>query len=656
MLKRALIYFSFTLSILLISCSPKHSEIVLAEFGDSNVKMGEFEKAYVKNAGDIQQARADSLNKLKNFLDLYVNFKMKLRDAKIRGYENNTDLMDELNSYKKQVGVTFILEKNIVDPGVEELYNRRKWELKVSHIMIRPDSAGEEAARLKAVAILDSIKNGVSFEDLAKRNSQDFYSAPIGGDIYYITAGMLPAEFEDACYSTAPGNVYPHVVKTKYGYHVIKVTDKIERVPKIRASHILVSFKSGKGERDTAEAKARIDSVKMMLNNGADFAELAGKYSDDPGSKDKGGDLGMFERRMMVKEFDETAFNLKVGEISDVIKTNFGYHIIKLTEKALYPTLEEDRENLKKIFRQLRYQTQYENLVDSLKNKYAYKLNGQSYSQLMNKCDSIKVGAENKQLDEIKNLPLYTYANTGVTISEFWKKMAESQDYNNKIVTADLLTSAINKFSGDELLEKEAMNLEKNNEAFASLMDDYKNGIFIFKLQEDEIWNNISIDSVKLYNYYEKNKDKYVWPDRVSFSEIYTRKDSLANYYLTELNSGAVFDTLAAKYTERPGFKTKAGRYELTDAKSNQLAAEAGKLNKPGDYSSVISNAGGYSIIRLNFKEPSRLKTFEEARAEVSGAFQEAESKRLEEEYLGSLKRRYNPIFYYDELKTAFKE
>jgi peptidyl-prolyl cis-trans isomerase SurA len=581
---------------------------------------------------------------------------MKLRDAQVRGYDNNTELMNELNDYKKQVGVTFILEKNIVDPGVEKLYNRRKWELRVSHIMIRPDSAGEQAAKLKAVAILDSIKNGESFEELAKRNSQDFYSAPIGGDIFYITAGMLPSEFEDASYATAPGNVYPEVVKTKYGYHIIKVTDKIERVPKIRASHILVSFKTGKGERDTIEAKARIDSVKMMLNNGADFAELAGKYSDDPGSKDKGGDLGFFERRMMVKEFDETAFKLKVGEISDVIKTNFGYHIIKLTEKAPYPALEEDRENLKKMFRQLIYQAEYDNLVDSLKAKYAYKLNGQSYSQFVEKCDSLKVGTESTNLDEIKNLPLYTYANNTVTISDFWNKISASQDYTNKIVTADLLTNAIKKISGDELLEQEAMNLEKNNEAFASLMDDYKNGIFIFKLQEDEIWNKISVDSVKLYNFYEENKDKYVWSERVSFSEIYSRKDSLANHYLDELNSGANFDTLAAKYTERPGFKNKAGRYELTDAKSNQLAAEAEKLQKPGDYSSVINNAGGFSIVRLNYKEPSRLKTFEEARAEVSGAFQEAESKRLEQEYLDNLKKRYTPIFYYDELKEAFKE
>ena len=580
MVTRAIIYFSFVLSLLLISCSPKHSEIVLAEIADSDLKMGEFEDAYTKNAGGLEQAKTDSLNKLKNFLDLYVNFKMKLRDAAVRGYENDSELMNELTDYKKKVGVTYILEKQIVDPGVQDLYNRRKWELRVSHIMIRPDSAGEEAARLKTVTILDSVKKGTSFDELAKRNSQDYFSAPLGGDIFYVTSGLLPAEFEDACYKTAAGKVYPEVVKTRYGYHIIKVTEKRERIPKIKASHILVDFNNSSGEMDTVAAKATIDSVKMMLNSGSDFAQLASQYSEDPGSKANGGDLGFFERRMMVKEFDEAAFNLKVGEVSDVVKSNFGYHIIKLTEKAPLPSLDEERENLKKIYKQTKYQEEYDKLVDSLRNKYSYKLNGQNYSLFIEKSDSVKVGDENPKMDEIKDLPLYTYANKAVKISDFWQKMGAAQDFANRIVNADLLTTAVKKVSGDDLLEQEALNLEKTNASFASLMEDYKNGIFIFKLQEDEIWNKISIDSVKLYDFYQNTKEKYVWPDRVSFSEIFTRKDSLAQAYLTQLNSGANFDTLASKFTERPGFKEKAGRFDLADAKSTQLALEADKIEK----------------------------------------------------------------------------
>lgn len=656
MIARALIYFSFLISFLLISCAPKQSEIVLAEIGDSELKMGEFENAYVKNAGGIEQAKSDSLGKLKNFLDLYVNFKMKLRDASVRGYEKDEELMNELNEYKKKVGVTYLLEKEIVEPGIMDLYNKRKLELRVSHIMIRPDSAGDDVAKAKAAAILDSIKNGISFEELAMRNSQDFYSAPLGGDIFYVTAGLLPAEFEDACYKTPAGKIYPEILKTKFGQHIIKVTDKRSRVPKIKASHILVDFNNSNGEMDSVAAKATIDSVKMLLNSGADFDQLASQYSEDPGSKDKGGDLGFFERRMMVKEFDEAAFNLNVGQVSDVVRSNFGYHIIKLTEKAPLPTLEEERENLKKIYKQTRYQAEYDKLTDSLRNKYSYKLNGQTYSSLLDKTGSIKVGDENFDLGEIKDLPLYTFANQTITSSNFWQKLSVHTDFINKTLNSELLTTAVKKISEEDLLEREALNLEKTNPAFADLMDDYKNGIFIFKLQEDEIWNKITVDSIKLYDFYEVNKEKYVWPDRVSFSEIVTRKDSLAKLYLNQLNSGAEFDTLAKKFTERPGFKEKAGKYDLVDSKSSLLAIEADKIQNPGGYSSIINNAGGYSILRLNSRELSRTKTFDEARAEVSGAYQEYESKRLENEYIDSLKKRYKPVIFYDKLDKAFKD
>jgi parvulin-like peptidyl-prolyl isomerase len=234
--------------------------------------------------------------------------------------------------------------------------------------------------------------------------------------------------------------------------------------------------------------------------------------------------------------------------------------------------------------------------------------------------------------------------------------MNASADFTNRIVTSDLLASAIKKFSSDDLLEQEALNLEKTNTAFASLMNDYKSGIFIFKLQEDEIWNQISIDSTKLYDFYKQTKEKYLWPDRVSFSEIFTKKDSLAKVYLSQLSAGANFDTLAFKYTERPGYKDKAGKFDLVDAKSTQLAMETDKLKLPGEYSSTISNAGGYSIVKLNSKEPARPKSFEEAKAEVSGAFQESESKRLEREYLDKLRQRYNPVIHYDEVEKAFKE
>ena len=657
MYKKLILLSSFVIVFLLISCSPKHSEIILSKYDDNAVTMGEFEKQYEKNAGSLEAAKKDSLSKYKNFLELYTNFKMKLRDAVVRGYGNDPELNKELLDYKKKVGVTFLLEKKIVDPGIRDLYNKRKWELRVSHIMIVPDSSGEEAAKKLAQSVLDSIKAGADFSEMAARYSKDRYSSKVGGDIYYFTAGQLPEEFESAAYSLQPGEMYPDLVRSKYGYHILKLTDKRERVPQVRASHILIGFKDANGKIDSAAARAKIDSILVKARSDSDFAKLAEEYSQDPGSAKKGGDLGVFQRRQMVKEFDEAVFDLKkVGDISNVIKTQFGYHIIKLTEKAPLPSFEEEKEELTNLFKKTRYQAAYDAMLDSLRSKYNYKLNQQTFDTVLKGSDTLKIGKVPSNFDDIKNLTLFSFADTGTSVGDFFSILNESSDFQNKFLKKDVFQNAVNKISGDLLLDHEALNLEKTDSTFADLMNDYRNGIYIFKLQEDEVWNKINVDSAKLYNYYLDTKDKYMWPDRVEYKEIFSRNDSLINHYYTLLKNGEEFDSLAMKYTERPGFKEKAGHYDLQDVKQSQLATEANKLQNAGDFSEPIKNAGGYSIVMLVKKDPSHPKTFEEAKPEVSGAFQEAESKRLENNYIESLKKLYEPVYYYDELPKAFTD
>ena len=655
MLFRSTILFTLALAFVLSSCTPQHADLVVAKFGDSEIKMNEFENAYIKNIGSYDAAKKDSLSKLKSFLDLYLNFKMKLRDAEVRGYGEDTALKQELTDYKVKVGVTYLLEKDIVEPGINDLYNKKKWELRVSHLMIRPDSSGEEAARKLTQAILDSIKNGKSFEGMVSKYSQDSFSKKDGGDIFYVTAGQLPVEFEDAAYNTPKGQVYPFVVRTKYGFHIIKVTDKKERVPQIRASHILVAFNNGKGVPDTAYAKAKLDTVLKALKSGEEFGKVAMQYSDDTGSKQQGGDLNFFERRMMVREFDEAAFNLSVGQVSDVVKTNFGYHIIKVTDKKPYPTFEEDKENLKKIYKQSRYQGEYDSLIARLKIKYNFKINDNNLHYIASKSDSVKIGGDHPKMAEIKETEVLSYAGKSIKAQEFLNKLNGSNDYLNKLITYDLLKSSANKFGADYLLDEEALNLEKTNAEFASLMEDYRNGIFIFKLQDEEVWSKINFDSTKLYNYYTSTKSNYLFPDRINFSEIFSHKDSLINHYYGLLKKGVDFDSIATKYTERPGYAEKAGNYGLVEINNSPLSEEANKLKNSGDYSNPFADAGGFSIVKLVAKEPSRVKTFEEAKAEVSGAFQESESRRLEQEYIDKLKNKYKAVIHYDNLEQAFK-
>jgi peptidyl-prolyl cis-trans isomerase SurA len=645
-----------TSALLFISCSTEHSNILIGKFSDTEITMSEFEKAYTKNVGSKEKAISDGYDDYKNFADLYINFKMKLRDAQVRGYHNDESLKEELNEYKRKVGASYILEKNLVEPALRKLFDLRKEEIRASHLMIRstPERDSEES-RVLAQALLDSIKSGqATFEELVERHSDDQFSKPKGGDIFYFTAAQLPIEFEEAAYKTAYGEIYPEVVQTNFGSHIIKVTDRKNRLPKIRASHILASYSNEAGEIDSAAAYSKINSVMQLLKNGEDFAQVAKEHSDDTGSKENGGDLGLFERRMMVQEFDEAAFNLKVGEISDIVQTGFGYHIIKLTEIPDLPTFEEEKENLRNIYKRLRYPEDHKKLITSLREKYDFQINQTTMDRIIGYADSTKIGAEYPAMDEVGNEIVFTFADFKYNFKDFYEKLKSEPTNIGKLFSTEVLTTAANKISEELLLEEEAMTLDRSNPEFAALMEDYRNGIYIFKLQEEEVWNKVQLDSIRLAEFYEKNKDKYVFPDRVTYSELFVRIKEAAERYLEEIRNGADFDSLVINFTERSGMKEKNGRYELQAVGTTEFSKAVSELS-PGEFTEVIPNTGGFSILRLDLKEPSRVKTFDEARAEVSGAFQEAESKRLEQDYIQRLKLIYKPVINYDKLHLAFE-
>jgi peptidyl-prolyl cis-trans isomerase SurA len=344
-----------------------------------------------------------------------------------------------------------------------------------------------------------------------------------------------------------------------------------------------------------------------------------------------------------------------VGQVSNVVKTNFGLHIIKLTEKQPYPTFEADRDNLKNLLKRSRYNDLYAELINNYKKEFNYSSNEAVVQQMIGYNDSTVIGSDMKGTEDIGGKAIFSFTNHTETVNDFYSKLRSDSEFSGKKFTADYLNKGIKKFSEQMLLEEKANVLDKTDLQFADLMKDYQNGIFIFKLQEEEVWNKVQVDSVKLLNFYQQNMQKYKWDDRVSYTEIYAKKDSVIKHYYSLLKSGENFDSLAAK-TERTQVKEKKGKYDLQVVGSNEFSKVVNGLSKVGDYTEPIANTGGFSILRLDTKEPARLKTFEEAKAEVSGAFQEFESKRLENGYIDSLKKKYSPVIYYDELRKAFKQ
>ncbi len=656
MLLRTFAFLSIAFAFVFYSCSPQNSQVI-AKFGNQDIGLKEFEKAYAANEGGLEKAKQDSLAKMKNYLNLYVNFRMKLRDAYVRGYEKDSSLQAEIENYKKKIGVTYIIDHQLVDPAIKKLYNKRKWEFRVSYLLIRPQPNKAQALKEKADNILDSLKNGADWDMMVKKYSEDKYTSSDGGDIFYFTAGELPPALEDAMYATEPGHVYPKVIDTQFGYIILKVTEKRERRPEIRASHIMIAFYNASNKLDSTGAWAKIDTVLQKLKEGADFAQLAKEYSQDPGSKSQGGDLGFFQIRRMVKPFADAAFNLKkIGDISGIVESKYGYHIIKLTGIKPYPAFDEVESTLKKIYEKSRYQADYDSLIAKLESKYNYRLDAGTIHSLSQNTDTLMAGQTNPVLEKMKNDTVFTYTGQYYSVNDLLNYISKDNDVKNKKLIPEILNGEINKAAGEAMLEHEADGLDKTDSGFASIMDDYRNGVYIFKLQEDEVWSKIKSDSTELYNYYLKNKDAYLTSPAVSFREIFTRSDSVIKLCYNLLNHGADMDSLAVKYTERPGFKAKHGLWENVDTASTELSIVANKLTKPGDYSKPIKTDGGFSIVELVKKIPVRPKTFEEAKPELAGAYQEIKIKELEKNYLDRLDKIYQPKIYYDKLEEAFKD
>jgi peptidyl-prolyl cis-trans isomerase SurA len=661
MSKYSKLLFIIAFTALISACSYDSSKVIVAEYDDSKISLSEFEQAYLKNTGNLEAAKKDSISALKNFLDLYVNYKMKLKDADVRGYKTDPALQKEITDYKVAIGQTLYLEKELFDPWMKNLYERRKKEYRVSHIFLVPDSSrNEEQTVAFAKELIQRIKNGDDFGKLAAEYSKDNYTKGRGGDVYYVVSGnIVSPSLDDAVYSIkSAGEVYPEPVKSSFGYHIIKVTDIVKRKPFIKALHILAAFKDSTGTTDSVKALAKIKDVEARIKAGEDFKELAKKYSDDPGSGKRGGDLGKFERGKMVMEFDDAAFKLNKDEISSIIKTQFGYHIIKVYEIGELPTFEEDKENLKDLFQRTRYKNEYDILVDTLKVKYGFKLNETTLQNIIDVKDTTKLTVDFKGMELSKKFgkdELFVMKSDLYSVDSLLAYMTRQKNMLLKPISKGLITDALYFYTTSLALRYKSLEFDKENKDFAALMDDYESGVYLFKLLEDEVWNKIEIDSVSLFNYWNSTKEKYNYGDRVKYNFLYSKNDSTIYNFYSMLKSGAEFDTLMTKNIDKRELGNRINEKDFVDAQSDELSIAANRLETDGDYSAPLKYKDGWAIVRLVAKDGAREKTFEEAKAEASSLYQESESKRLENDFINSLKVKYKPVLNYEELERAFK-
>jgi len=636
---------------------------VVAEIGDYELTLGEYEEQFIRNNGGEIVAQRSSQEERREFLDLLIKYRLKVLEARDRGFDEDEEIQQELEEYRNSLAVPYLTERALIDPAIKDLYDKRKEEVRAAHILIRieNDSLGRPdslAAKRRALDVLNQAKSGVPFDSLVRTYSDDKGTIPRGGDLLWFTAGMTVPAFDDAVYELEKGEICNYLVRTMFGYHIVKLIDRQPARGEIKVSHILVRLPEG-AAADTVAAWTKANSILDSLRSGETFADLAIRNSEDPGSGANGGDLGWVGRRKFVPDFELVAFELGVNELSRPVRTQFGYHIITVTDERPPRSFEDSRQELKDLYRRYSYDRDNQKFLDKVLDKYSVAVDEDVTKAVIRVVDTTATtsapGWYNKIPDGLKKRSWITMDDADITVDDAIRIIERDQELQSKALNRAGLASVAQTVGRKKALELETRNLEDRFPEFAKLMREYREGVLLFRAEQEAVWNNVKVEEEPLREYWKSQASEYTWPDRVRFSEIFVTTDSLAQVLSDSLKAGVSFDELAERHTQRSGYKQKKGEWGFQPLDANELAEAASKAGV-GAVEGPMKFQYGYSIIKVTDTDKAREKTFEEAQSEVSSRFQEYESKRLEREWIDSLKEKFGVDVNEDLLKQAFTD
>jgi peptidyl-prolyl cis-trans isomerase SurA len=466
----------------------QESNSVLFTINNKPYYTQEFLDTYKKN---LKVTKSNNEN-IKDYLKLFIDYKLKIEEAKSIGLDTIQKFKNEVQQYKNQLIVPYIKNDSLTNNLVKQAYNRLTKEVNVSHILIflNPTIKGKDtlAAYNKLLEARNEILSGAKFEEVAKKYSQDPTVKQNGGNIGYFTALQLVYPFENQAYNT-PVNSVSMPFRTKFGYHILKVNAIRKNRGEVEVAHIMI-------RNNTTNGKQRIDSIyHILMNKNADFYDLAKKVSEDRASAINGGRLKKFGTGKMIESFTNVAFSLKnENEISKPFKSKFGWHIIKLIKKYPVESFEVLKPKLtSQVKRDARFKVVNETLFKKLNKQFNVKTDTFALNQFSK--DHYKLHPEkfNKVL---------------LTI--------EGKEYNQKDFVLFLnrqnqknIATAYKKFKQNKVLDYYKNFVEETNPDFVKMFSEFKDGMLLFDLLENKVWEK-SKDSLGLQNFYENfKKNKY---------------------------------------------------------------------------------------------------------------------------------------------------
>ncbi len=632
-------------------------ERILLEIDNEKITADEFLHIYTKNNTDANALNYAAMNE---YMDLFVNFRLKVHEAQMLGLDTMPSFIQELSGYRSQLAQPYLTDKKVEEELVLEAYERMKFDVNVSHILIKLDENASPEDTLKAWnkinEVYKKLQKGGDFVKLAKEYSQDESVVMNDGNLGWRTVFGLVYEFETEMYNTPVGQ-YSKPFRTRFGYHILKVNDKRPSKGKYKVAHIMKLVPKDAGNNLDVTAKETMEELHVRLLAGEDFEALADEYSEDRRSAENGGQIGWVTvGGKMIKEFEDAVFALdNPGDISPILKTSYGYHIIKLLEIEPIKSFDELKSEIKsKISNTARTSKSRESVIQTLIKEYdvkTYEKNAAYFYKIVT--DSIFAGSWS--IDENIDLskPLLSFNDrlyTQKDFADYLMKFNRKQTPQNVIIFVD---NSYKSFINKMIIMYEEEILEDKYPAFKYLIKEYHDGILLFELTDKTVWSKAITDTVGLNNFYENNKNNYMWSTRYEV-KTYKCKDakvcsSVNKSFMKNVPQEKVF----AKINKKDSVAVVLDQTELCEKGVKPMVDKLIKehnIPETAGYKKVITNTDKNTVTVINVRGPE-VKSLNEAKGIITADYQNF----LEKEWLKELHSKYKVVVHDDVLRSISK-
>ncbi|MDR0801284.1 peptidylprolyl isomerase [Fluviicola sp.] len=643
MKKQLLLTFGILLSVQSIA----QTDNTVMEIDGKKVSKSEFLQIYLKNNNDPKYDKQS----LDDYMELFKKFKLKVAEAETLGYDTIPKLKKELAGYRKQLSQPYLIDSTKNSALVKQAYDRMKNEVHAAHILIKvAENASPEdtlAAYNRIMALKKRIENGEDFATVAKsKNGSDDPSViRNGGDLGYFTAFQMVYPFEEAAYNTPVGKI-SNPVRTKFGYHIIKVIDTRPARGTIKVAHIMVATGKDASAEELDAAHKKIDEIYNKLQAGESFEKLASEFSDDAQTAEKGGELQLFgtgTTTRMVPEFEEAAFALKAnGDISKPIQTAYGFHIIKrldLTPLRSFDELKKEIQN--KVNKDERSNVTQQSFIEKLKKSYTFKDDYSKTSKWFVQNIDTNYFKGNWNANGLKsNSTMFTLDNKNFTQKQFADYLQKNYRNFRNMDSKSLVQKQYNAWQNSEILAYEENKLDTKYPEFKALMQEYHDGILLYEIMSDKVWNKAIRDTSGLKAFFEGHNDNYKWGKRYDAYVYECLNENIAKQVATMLQSDTISSRTVINAINKDSelnLRVRTGKFEVESTPYLK-----GRDLKKG-VNPIYAYDGKYYIVKVDeILEPGE-KTLTEAKGAATSDYQ----NYLEKEWLTEIAKKH-PIIVHE--------